>query len=710
MKRLVGLLAVTAVFVAGVSWAADGKLGVIRPANPWDKSSDVIYITKEDLTSKNLAQMIQQRFAKLNTTLGIVDTLKHSFSGVSFGATENDTMAAFFRPPAACFVKQVIITWTDWGGQALAAANLSIYKSNYHADTPPDSVDDDGYMGHWDEQGVWHPSSWGVYPLGEWLWGEFPISIDWERVISEGSLTTITEMIWLGWEPDVGRDDFLVVYRPVKGASPHTYLGIQAGNIPVGPEYQEFYGIKLYGGGRAGKPPNSWFLRSYAWNMWLVVEFYENTAPSIADVSDLPSTYSTGPFTVTATINDIDAEDPARAGVAEAYLCYSTDDVSYDSTAMSGPAAGGQFTGQIPAGLPTKTTVYYYVSAKDQPGLYARSPKKSFYLGERTPGVDLIYINEAQRYGTGLASIYSQDMETLGYTFDYIPTPFDETVPLTEYSTWVVDATGVVAPLSELLDANFEGPLKNFLDQGGKLLLIGDEFIGGYYGWPDDSTLAPGDFLKEYFHLAKFHSDAPFETMLDVPGDGFTDELTDTIKFELPAGVPNYHDVMTLDGDPNARPLYIEADDTTFAGGDVAGMLYDGAYKIVFLPFVPAGLPEDTRRAILRDALGFFTGVDQPSTTEVPFTYELHQNYPNPFNPGTAIEYAIPKAGDVELAVYNLLGQKVVTLVDKHQKAGRYRIQWDGTDATGARVASGIYLYKLKAGDLTLTRKMVLMR
>lgn len=94
----------------------------------------------------------------------------------------------------------------------------------------------------------------------------------------------------------------------------------------------------------------------------------------------------------------------------------------------------------------------------------------------------------------------------------------------------------------------------------------------------------------------------------------------------------------------------------------------------------------------------------------VPSKFSLAQNFPNPFNPSTTIAYDLNKAADVELAVYNILGQKIRTLVTKNLQAGEYSAQWNGRNNEGNLVASGIYFYQLKAGDQIQVRKMLLMR
>jgi ligand-binding sensor domain-containing protein len=92
----------------------------------------------------------------------------------------------------------------------------------------------------------------------------------------------------------------------------------------------------------------------------------------------------------------------------------------------------------------------------------------------------------------------------------------------------------------------------------------------------------------------------------------------------------------------------------------------------------------------------------------MPLTYGLDQNYPNPFNPETTITYRLKKDNQVILCVYNLLGQKVRTLVDEQQSAGEHSIRWDGLTGDGAPAADGLYIYRIHAGDYIAARKMLL--
>jgi len=100
----------------------------------------------------------------------------------------------------------------------------------------------------------------------------------------------------------------------------------------------------------------------------------------------------------------------------------------------------------------------------------------------------------------------------------------------------------------------------------------------------------------------------------------------------------------------------------------------------------------------------------QDATAEIPKKFQLYQNSPNPFNPTTAIAFDLPKISQVQLVIYNMLGQKVKTLVNGTQEPRQYKILWDGTNEQGEKVASGIYIYQLRTDEMVATKKMILMK
>ena len=104
------------------------------------------------------------------------------------------------------------------------------------------------------------------------------------------------------------------------------------------------------------------------------------------------------------------------------------------------------------------------------------------------------------------------------------------------------------------------------------------------------------------------------------------------------------------------------------------------------------------------------TAVGGRETASIPREFALYQNFPSPFNPDTKISYDLPKTSPVLLKIYNLMGQGVITLVDEEQPAGQYTVRWNSTNNFGTRVASGIYVYLLKAGDFAQSKRMILLK
>lgn len=97
-------------------------------------------------------------------------------------------------------------------------------------------------------------------------------------------------------------------------------------------------------------------------------------------------------------------------------------------------------------------------------------------------------------------------------------------------------------------------------------------------------------------------------------------------------------------------------------------------------------------------------------TGQLPQEFRLEQNYPNPFNPSTQIPFSLAQAGLTTLTVYNVIGQKIRSLVSDNLKPGRYEFRWDGMDDYGQPVSAGVYVYQLVSGDYKATRQLTLVR
>ena len=158
---------------------------------------------------------------------------------------------------------------------------------------------------------------------------------------------------------------------------------------------------------------------------------------------------------------------------------------------------------------------------------------------------------------------------------------------------------------------------------------------------------------------------------------------------------------------------------TEFEQGDLAHFTTTGPYSIragdsahaVFAIVAGNSLLElQTAVTAAHERLDSVLAIEETPGTSKPTTFRLEQNFPNPFNPATRIEYALEKPGQVTLTIFNVLGQKVRELVNARQESGVYKVNWDGADDNNARVASGMYFYRLKRGEQTLTRKMILLK
>ncbi|MBK7141732.1 MAG: right-handed parallel beta-helix repeat-containing protein [bacterium] len=187
-----------------------------------------------------------------------------------------------------------------------------------------------------------------------------------------------------------------------------------------------------------------------------------------------------------------------------------------------------------------------------------------------------------------------------------------------------------------------------------------------------------------------------------------------------------YGDGLRLNGQPLANNSTIEV---FTPEGELVG---SGVYLNGVLKFMPVygfdGDNASARLAVLDDQLtlkvngievveqirwtgnGTSVQLGALTTSGLPTTFALEQNYPNPFNPATTIAFAVPKHQHVRLVVFNLLGQEIRTLTDQVYDAGRYEVVWDGRDTGGDQVPTGLYFYRFESSDISMTKKMLLLK
>ena len=286
---------------------------------------------------------------------------------------------------------------------------------------------------------------------------------------------------------------------------------------------------------------------------------------------------------------------------------------------------------------------------------------------------------------------------------------------------WFTSSDGQAIPASAMGELNFpvmvwftgdasvnvlsqteQDSLALFLDSGGKLFLTGANIA-------EDLNNQGSNFLPDYLNV-NYDGSAIGAPLIDpVPGNPVFADLSAFTAQQASRDV-----VSPLTGsNADAAFRYVN---NAVAGVTIAN---GNGSRIVFTGFGWEAISNATiREQLMADVLDWFnvlTGIDEPVATTRPVKFQLFQNYPNPFNPETSIRYQLPPTGQVAastvlLEIYNLLGQKVRTLVKQQQPPGNYTVRWDGRNDLGQQVSSGVYLYRLTAGNFTRVRKMVLLR
>jgi len=204
----------------------------------------------------------------------------------------------------------------------------------------------------------------------------------------------------------------------------------------------------------------------------------------------------------------------------------------------------------------------------------------------------------------------------------------------------------------------------------------------------------PDTLIEEYYRRKFKHPKVPlpFKTLDYDSVNGFLDTIPDE-DFRYYAIYRGIESGFT----PDSSSLLGTTIDTAYSDLEVFN---DSTYYYRVSAFDFAG-----NESQYSDETGCQVGIHSKREGELPVVFSLSQNYPNPFNPVTEIRYALPGGCQVRLEVYSILGQRVAMLVEGKQTAGYKSVRWD---ANG--MASGVYFYRLQAGDFVETRRMVLIR
>jgi len=282
------------------------------------------------------------------------------------------------------------------------------------------------------------------------------------------------------------------------------------------------------------------------------------------------------------------------------------------------------------------------------------------------------------------------------------------------YSTiiWQADDSQNMATLDSILNE-----LGRFLDAGGNFLYAGYmpcQAVEGTFAYPD--TFGQGDFIYDYLKISSTNKGfgTRFSGATADESDYFNIHI-ETTKTQDFSGLhlKNIESIEATTGGKNILFYDSDYDSSSSQGrmiGEPVGIEYIGEdYKAITLTFPLYYMHQEQAQEILEYILSekFSEPLDIPVSVEItPDDFKLNQNYPNPFNPSTIISWQLPVNSDIELSIYNIIGERVATLVSEKQSAGHHLIEWN---ASG--LASGVYFYRLETSkNFVKTKKLVLIK
>jgi hypothetical protein len=260
--------------------------------------------------------------------------------------------------------------------------------------------------------------------------------------------------------------------------------------------------------------------------------------------------------------------------------------------------------------------------------------------------------------------------------------------------------------------------LKGYLDNGGRLWFAGWKPTGDVRGsasYPAD--FSTGNMLYDYFQMSHAELSGTADSFKTAIGlKGYPDIDVDTLKYPastLWGKTMRYIEALAPTG--LADTIYVMDMKNNASPYEGRACAVRDSGKAVFFGFPMYFMDrEQAKLAAQQVMLEFgepYVGVEgKQGGREQRVTFRLEQNAPNPFKRQTSINYQLTKPGLVSLKVYNVAGQIVKTLVNGVQSGGGCNVKWDGRDDNGNDISNGVYIYRLQAGDMSQTRKMVVLR
>jgi hypothetical protein len=220
------------------------------------------------------------------------------------------------------------------------------------------------------------------------------------------------------------------------------------------------------------------------------------------------------------------------------------------------------------------------------------------------------------------------------------------------------------------------------------------------------------DGLDSYDSPSLPNIDQNIDLVMDLNGDNLFNYSKDIRSEDNFNGIWN----LRINGGTKNRPILLNGILEGLVPEDLVIALIDIQKRESFYDFVndgvelvkDSGLPYDLK--LVAGDIEYVNMTVQEILNNIPIEFSLGQNYPNPFNPITKINYTLPKYAKVNVSIYNVLGQKVITLLDKKKEYGYHTLIWNGTNSFGKQMATGVYFAKMSSGKFTQTKKMLLLK
>lgn len=682
----------------------------------------------------------------------------------NFGGWTGDYFAELFIPPTDGFINSIDLNMSDLPNVTGGSLSIAIYAAEY----PWDEIDEEeiadivpgswlGYYENNDTLGIsgdnWvlgginglegADSSFRYDPLGEKLWPEFgfytldlhPNEADQDTVTLDMENSAFGPFYFEWGQP------FMVVVK-VQGFEDQDdgmdyRTGFFAGVFHHTPQpCLKFYNTLANPDGRTGANDWGWHIRSYVWDWSLNVMFTGDPYYYI-DLEQLPTTLNMQTRVVTARI--LPEHPTGDHAVVNATLHYS---VSNEASQVPMEYHEGMYLGLLPA-QDGGMDVAYWVTIDLANGHTLTSETLTYSIFD--PDGAMLFVYDAEDmaaslaqywYNLGFPDEFTHDMDMWEARFGPI------TSGLIEHYEVIYHVMGG-GPVNDarLYSDVYSEWLSQGTEESPKRLAISGQDYGVISGYAD--TTFPADAFEN--HYLGIEILGPQDVTYGDPLTSTTDAYAiDAVENDPLSGfLWDYAgDSLQLYHDPYRELGFINwVDNLTPSSGtvcftdpgfsDAATAVYNSGdgWKTAFWALDPLALsyyvPGDTSRmhhwaveAVgnpMAPTIEWFGPRTQPSasdpqTDQLPVAFKLHHNYPNPFNPTTTIAYDLPFQASVKLHIFDVLGRKIVTLVEDVQAAGNYSITWEGVDHLGCSVSSGVYYCTLTTKTFTATNKMLLLK